>query len=156
MPCMWRSRPPSDDDHVRKFLHELLGERSYALSVDVREARKEVISFNLDVLVFPDLGMEIPSYLLAFSRLARVQCAWWGHPVSTGLPSIDYWLGLDTERDDAFDEYSEQLVRFSHVNTAPFHPQHGVPVNRTELLVNRSGRRHLLSIGSFVQGPRFV
>ena len=32
--------PPSDDDHVRKFLGELLGNRSYALSVDVREARK--------------------------------------------------------------------------------------------------------------------
>ncbi|CAH0380015.1 unnamed protein product [Pelagomonas calceolata] len=139
--------PPSDDDHVRKFLHELLGERSYALSVDVREARKEVISFNLDVLVFPDLGMEIPSYLLAFSRLARVQCAWWGHPVSTGLPSIDYWLGLDTERDDAFQEYSEQLVRFSHVNTAPFHPQRGTPVNRTDLVSKDPGGAIYLVLG---------
>ena len=126
--------PSADEDHVRVYLKELLGERSYALSRDVREARKEVISFALDVLVFPDLGMEVPSYLLAFSRLARVQCAWWGHPVSTGLPSIDYWLGLDTERDGAFQEYSEQLVRFSHVNTAPFHPQQGTPPNRSEIV----------------------
>ena len=67
--------------------------------------------------------------------------------MSTGLPSIDYWLGLDTERDDAYDEYSEQLVRFSHVNTAPFHPQRGTPVNRTELLVNDPGGAIYLVLG---------
>ncbi|KAH8063516.1 hypothetical protein JL722_2691 [Aureococcus anophagefferens] len=43
-----------------------------------------------------------------------------GHPVTTGLASVDYFLGLDTEVDGASDHYAEQLVRASWVNTAPF------------------------------------
>ena len=40
--------------------------------------------------------------------------------MTTGLASVDYFLGLDTEVDGASDHYAEQLVRASWVNTAPF------------------------------------
>jgi hypothetical protein len=44
---------------------------------------------------------------------------WWGHPITTGLSSIDYFLSLEDEVDDAQSHYSEQLVRFTHINTVP-------------------------------------
>lgn len=106
------------DDAVRAFLENkvsvVLLERSLV------KMRAAILQKNLDILVYPDVGMEPWSYLLAFSRLARVQCVWWGHPVTTGLPTIDYYLSLDTEIHDADQHYAEQLVRVDLVNTAPF------------------------------------
>ena len=43
----------------------------------------------LDVLVYPELGMNAPTFALAALRLAPVQCAAWGHPVTTGHATID-------------------------------------------------------------------
>ena len=46
----------------------------------------------LDVLVQPEVGMTPQSYLLAVLRLAPVQVAAWGHPVTTGADMVDYYL----------------------------------------------------------------
>ncbi|KAH8061090.1 hypothetical protein JL722_4386 [Aureococcus anophagefferens] len=98
-------------DHVRQFLEAHLGaDRSLVLPATLAGARGAVLDLGVDVLLYPDVGMEITSYFLAFSRLARVQVVWWGHPVTTGLASVDYFLGLDTEVDGASDHYAEQLV----------------------------------------------
>ncbi len=43
----------------------------------------------LDVLIYPEVGMEPLIEQLAAMRLAPLQCALWGHPVTTGLPTID-------------------------------------------------------------------
>ena len=40
-----------------------------------------------------------------------VQAAWWGHPDTTGIPTIDYFISSDIEVEDAQDYYSEKLVR---------------------------------------------
>jgi predicted O-linked N-acetylglucosamine transferase (SPINDLY family) len=39
---------------------------------------------RLDVLVYPEVGLDPVAYFLAFSRLAPVQAVWWGHPDTTG------------------------------------------------------------------------
>jgi predicted O-linked N-acetylglucosamine transferase (SPINDLY family) len=67
---------------------------------------------ELDVLVFPDVGMTASSRIASLARLAPIQCAGWGHPVTTGSPAIDYYLGSGAmEPPDAQDHYSETLVR---------------------------------------------
>lgn len=51
---------------------------------------------------------------------------WWGHPITVGMLdndnlSIDYFLSLDVELEEAADEhYTEQMVRMNYINTAPF------------------------------------
>jgi CRISPR-associated protein Csy1 len=51
------------------------------------------------------------SYLLAAMRLAPVQCAAWGHPVTTGSDRIDYFLSCAAmEPGDAASHYTERLV----------------------------------------------
>ena len=52
----------------------------------------QIASLRLDVLVFCDIGMDTFSSFLAHSRLAPVQLAFWGHPMTTGLASIDYFI----------------------------------------------------------------
>ena len=51
----------------------------------IREAR-------LDALVHLDVGMHPHSQVLAALRLAPLQAVAWGHPVTTGLETIDWFL----------------------------------------------------------------
>jgi predicted O-linked N-acetylglucosamine transferase (SPINDLY family) len=65
-----------------------------------------------DILVYPEIGMDPVSSVLAALRLAPVQAASWGHPVTTGLPSIDlFFSGELLEGAGADAHYSERLIR---------------------------------------------
>lgn len=71
----------------------------------VRELRPEVI-------FYPEVGMDGVSCALASLRLAPVQAASWGHPVTTGMPHIDCFLSGDfLEGENADAHYCESLVR---------------------------------------------
>tara|TARA_B110000208_G_scaffold183444_1_gene236173 strand:- start:609 stop:4844 length:4236 start_codon:yes stop_codon:yes gene_type:complete len=50
------------------------------------------IQGGLDVLVFADLLSEPVTYFSAFGRLARTQCVFWGNPVTSGQPTVDYFI----------------------------------------------------------------
>ena len=78
----------------------------------LESAREQVSGLELDVLVYLDIGMDPFSYFLAFARLARVQCVLGGHPVTTGISAMDYYISSDLiETADAQEHYSEKLVR---------------------------------------------
>lgn len=65
-----------------------------------------------DVIFYPEIGMSSLSYFLAAHRLAPLQVASWGHPITTGLASIDLFLsGALLEPPDADAHYRERLVR---------------------------------------------
>lgn len=65
-----------------------------------------------DVVFFPDIGMNRVTQAVAALRHAPVQIAAWGHPVTTGFDTIDYFLSAEAfEPDDGSEHYSEQLVR---------------------------------------------
>jgi protein O-GlcNAc transferase len=56
--------------------------------------------------------MDLTTYSLAFSRLAPVQCVTWGHPDTTGLETIDYYVSSELfETPEADAHYTEKLVR---------------------------------------------
>lgn len=64
-----------------------------------------------DVLIYPEIGMDPMALKLASLRLARVQAASWGHPETTGLPTIDCYLSAEgLEPSGAPVNYSEKLV----------------------------------------------
>lgn len=66
---------------------------------------------QLDVLLYPEIGMDATTAKLASMRLAPVQAASWGHPETTGLPTIDYYLSAQAlEPADAQANYTEKLV----------------------------------------------
>ncbi len=72
---------------------------------------------NLHVLIYPEIGMDPITVRLASLRLSPVQCTSWGHPNTSGLPTIDYFLSSDLmEPPYAEHHYTEQLVRLPNLS----------------------------------------
>ncbi|MGI9319696.1 MAG: hypothetical protein ACR2QW_20380 [bacterium] len=93
---------------------------------NVQRLRQRILSDDLDILVYPGIGMEPVVHRLAPLRLAPVQCTSWGHPVTTGLPNIDYFLSSDLmEPENAQEHYTETLVRLPNLGISQNAP--GLP-----------------------------
>jgi predicted O-linked N-acetylglucosamine transferase (SPINDLY family) len=85
---------------------------------DLQAAREAIGRLALDVLFFQDVGLEPLSYFLAFARLAPVQLTSFGHPDTTGIPNLDYFLSSSLyELPGAQREYSERLVEIDGAGT---------------------------------------
>lgn len=65
-----------------------------------------------DILLYPSIGMEAPSLKFASLRLAPLQCAGWGHPMTTGLTTVDTMFISDwLEPKNAHEHYGEKTIR---------------------------------------------
>jgi protein O-GlcNAc transferase len=85
---------------------------------------------QLDALIYPEIGMDALTTQLASLRLAPVQATTWGHPETSGLPTIDLYLSADgLEPADADDCYSERLVRLANLGVCvePLMPAIEIP-----------------------------
>ncbi len=91
-----------------------------------REARawcELMVALAPDAIVYSDIGMHPLTQGLAALRLAPIQAVLWGHPVTTGLPHIDYFLSSTLlEPADADRQYSERLVRLPALGAALIAP----------------------------------
>lgn len=64
-----------------------------------------------DALIYPEIGMHEATLALASMQLARRQFAAWGHPETSGLPTIDGYFSAELfEPPHAQEHYSETLV----------------------------------------------
>jgi protein O-GlcNAc transferase len=78
---------------------------------DLRQWIEAIVDAQPDVLIYPEVGMDPMTVKLASLRLAPVQIATWGHPETSGLPTMDYYLSAeDLEPADAQTHYTERLV----------------------------------------------
>jgi protein O-GlcNAc transferase len=102
---------PSEPDATRTALIEAADD-FVEIPLDLAAARQRIAERALDVLVYTDIGMSPLTYFLAFARLAPVQCVSWGHPDTTGIANLDYFLSCDAmEPAGAEAHYTEELVR---------------------------------------------
>lgn len=88
------------------------------LDESIENARKIIGDLELDILVYPEIGMDMFYYLLAFSRLAPIQINTWGHSETSGIDTIDYYFSSDyyeAENSNVF--YSEKLVKLKSLCT---------------------------------------
>jgi predicted O-linked N-acetylglucosamine transferase (SPINDLY family) len=97
--------------------------------------RQTIVADAPHILIYPEVGMDGVTAQLAAQRLARVQCTSWGHPQTSGFPTIDYYLTSDLmEPPDAQEHYTERLIRLPNLSVycEPFDfPQ--VSLGRPEL-----------------------
>ena len=81
-------------------------------SIDFNQRCLDILNLELSGLFYLDIHMHPASTALAMCRLAPVQFAGMGHPTTTGMNSIDYYLSAEIfEPKDADSHYSETLIR---------------------------------------------
>jgi predicted O-linked N-acetylglucosamine transferase (SPINDLY family) len=109
-------------DAIAQFI-EKNADISVTLVSALEIARKQIAECELDILFYTDIGMDPLTYFLSFSRLAPVQCVTWGHPDTTGIPNIDYFISCeDFETEGSETEYSEPLVRMKNIPNYFYRP----------------------------------
>ena len=107
--------PKAKHDAVRRQI-EADADKSLSLPVGLVAQQQAVALEKLDVLFYPDIGMAPGTYFLAFSRLAPVQAVAWGHPDTTGLDSMDYFVSAASIEPEVGDShYSERLIRLNRL-----------------------------------------
>lgn len=152
------SLPPVVLDETARWIQ---GHCDHWLAVADRldEARSQIAALELDVLFFQDIGMEPFSYLLAFARLARVQCVSYGHPDTTGIPNMDYYVSNDWyEPPGAVEHYSERLFPLHHLPTLAHYYRPPLPDSmptRAELGLPVDGRLYVCAQTPFKLHPDF-
>lgn len=112
---------PSRDDGATARIRSA-ADHTLDLEPGIYEAREQIAALQLDILFYQDIGMEPISYFLAFARLAPVQCVSFGHPNTTGIPTVDYFVSNDLfEPDDAASHYSERLYLLRDLPTLAYY-----------------------------------
>ncbi|MBF0603544.1 MAG: tetratricopeptide repeat protein [Nitrospirae bacterium] len=97
-----RVREGSDAFHA-------IGAQSHLLIEAIRVARP-------DILIYTDLGMDPMLNLVSALRLAPIQINAGGHPITSGLANMDYFLSSDAmELPHAQAHYSETLIRLPNL-----------------------------------------
>ena len=137
-------RPGGFADGASDAVDRLVEKVCY-LSNELEGAREAVAAEELDALFYFEIGMVPLTYYMAFSRLAPVQCVTWGHPDTTGIPAMDYFLSSRLlEPDGAEQYYSERLIRLQHLPTCyPKPPIEAVVEDRGRLGLPTSARIYL-------------
>ena len=123
---------PRDADTA---LAETMCDRFVHRALNTAGWRREILDDAPHVLIYPGLLMDTQSLQLAAQRLAPVQMTSWGHPETSGLPTLDYFLSSDLmEAADAQEHYTEKLVRLPNLSIyyEPVETQ-PEPVTRAEL-----------------------
>lgn len=135
---------PAIDDEYSRFIRQH-AQRSVDVPRDLPTARSLIESLQLDVLFYQDIGMDPLSYFLAFSRLAPVQCVSYGHPDTTGIPTIDYYVSSDMyEKPGAQAHYSERLFLLRNVGNLAYYYRPERPEPRKDRShFGLSGHHHL-------------
>jgi predicted O-linked N-acetylglucosamine transferase (SPINDLY family)/Fe-S-cluster containining protein len=98
-----------EDRFSRRFQQE--ADHYFFLTRSVPENARFIKSLDLDVLILPDAQASARNLQYSLFRLAPVQCCAWGHPVTTGAPTMDYYISSEMmEPSNAQDQYTEKLV----------------------------------------------
>jgi protein O-GlcNAc transferase len=97
--------------------------------------RQAILADAPHVLIYPEVGMDPVSVRLAAQRLAPVQCNSWGHPETSGFPTLDYFLSSELmEPADGEAHYTERLVRLPNLSIyCEPHPAAPVALGRRDL-----------------------
>lgn len=150
--------PPTREDATSRSI-DAAADRTVVLEEDFFRARQQVAALELDILFYQDIGMEFMSYFLAFARLASVQCVSFGHPNTTGIPNMDYFISNDLyEIPTAQTHYSERLFLLHDLPTLAYYhrpTRRPEPIDRTEFDLPRDATIYLCPQTLFKLHPDF-
>src|SRR5205814_9021898 len=109
-----------EDETARRI--RAASDRALMVPGALEAARTAIAGLELDVLFYQDIGMDPFTYFLAFSRLAPVQCTSFGHPDTTGIAAMDYFVSSELfEGANPREHYSERLALLHGAGTLAYY-----------------------------------
>lgn len=118
--CIWHGTARSDATTQRIAGH---ASRFVVDSGNLIATARSIRGAQLDVLVYPEIGLDPRHQAMAALRLAPVQCVLYGHPATSGLANVDYFIsGATIEPPDAQRHYREQLLTLPGIGARPQRP----------------------------------
>lgn len=115
------------DDATRQWMRQRT-DHWLTLEGSLDHVRRSIADLRLDILFYQDIGMMPSSYFLAFARLAPLQCVSFGHPDTTGIGPLDYFVSNDLyELEGASDHYTERLFQLHNLPTLAYYYRPQLP-----------------------------
>lgn len=112
----------SIDDSIRQL--QDMGVEVVTLPKNIRAIQERITPYELDIMIFPDIGMDPTTHYIAMARLAHYQCCLLGHPDTTGIDTVDYYISSRRyEIDGAQENYTETLLLLDSLTTVFTRPQ---------------------------------
>ena len=146
---------PGKKDHVTTAI-EKSAERVVPLVKNLEQDRKRIAKEELDILFYPDLGMDPYTYFLSFSRLAPLQTVSWGHPETVGSHNIDYFISSDLiEAPGSAEQYREKLISISLLPTYYYRPKAPKKSERSDYSLPDTGSLYICPQTLFKFHPSF-
>ncbi len=146
----------TEEDEVTE-LFRWYSDRFNKIYHDVEKISQKIREDQLHILVFLDVGMCSVMTQLAGMRLTPIQCATWGHPVTTGLPNIDYFISAEClEPNTAASHYSEEIILLPHLGIN--YPKPAIPLlekTRLEWGIRQDAVLYLSSQSLFKYLPQY-
>lgn len=113
-----------NDNKDQIFLDTIKNAKHITISPKLEAAREQISACELDAFIYLDIGMDKLTGDLAFARLAPIQFVFGGHPDTTGIDTIDYYLSSKQYKPEFSKEfYSENLVMFDNLPVCYKKPQ---------------------------------
>ncbi|MBE9115970.1 glycosyl transferase family 1 [Lusitaniella coriacea LEGE 07157] len=151
--CYYTSDTPDPVTQQFREYSDVFHHIPHNLAATCEQIRRD----RLHILIFPEIGMDAPTFATAGLRLAPIQCTAWGHPVTTGLPTIDYFLSSELmEPKNAQEHYSEKLILLPNIGVA--YPQPTLPPlikSRAELNLPEDAILYLCCQAPFKYLPQY-
>jgi predicted O-linked N-acetylglucosamine transferase (SPINDLY family) len=111
--------------------------KNYFLPGNFNEKQKIILREKLDILFYPEIGLSLELYYLSFIKLAKYQITSWGHPETTGNPSIDYFLTSKLiEANESQKNFSEKLIHLDYLPMYYYTPLIKNEIEKSELSQN--------------------
>ena len=111
--------------------------KNFFLPGNFNEKQKIILREKLDILFYPEIGLSLELYYLSFIKLAKYQITSWGHPETTGNPSIDYFLTSKLiEANGSQKNFSEKLIHLDYLPMYYYTPLIKNEIKKTELSQN--------------------
>jgi protein O-GlcNAc transferase len=128
------------------------------LKAPLEDVARAILADQLHILVYLDIGMKPIMTQLGAMRLAPIQCVTWDQPITSGLPTMDYFISSELmEPEDGDLHYSERLIRLPGVGVCfqkPVIPKMLFAKQRKDFGIENDAVVYLCCQAAYKQLPR--
>ena len=128
----------------------------YQLSTKHEEIIPLVLKCEFDMIIYPEIGMSPCIYYLALQRLAPIQVAIIGHPDTSGMKTIDYYISWKYfHLCDPKKEFTESVIQLKNFPLCYNIPEDSLNITPIDIGVPPDARLFFIPMMIFKLHPKF-